>query len=210
VAAVGAARVVWDGERLIRRPQVGPRPAVRLEPELGGAVERVVRAWAVARGCDVVTQPLERVVLTVTRTPAGRGAGGLEGMRCGRDGWSWEPELLGVSRPPGQAWLATAEGGEPVVAWQPGQVTLAAGRYESDPSGDPADFALSWAGLLDRAALPPAGVVPVEERADAGAGVSRGGEPPAAPAGQRPNRPAAWLAATAALLALAGLGAGRR
>ena len=36
-----------------------------------------------------------------------------------------------------------------------------------EPSGDPASFAISWATLFERAALPGAGIVSVADRSDA-------------------------------------------
>jgi hypothetical protein len=130
-------------------------------------------------------------------------------LGCERDGWRWEV-AVGAGRPAGEAWLSAPSGGRAVVAWEPGRVRLAPGRYDREPEGDPADFALSWAELLDRAALGPPGVVAVGERAAAGAGrthAPRRTRGPARPAGEWP---AALLSALAALLSLAALGLGGR
>src|SRR5207247_10880202 len=66
----------------------------------------------------------------------------------------------------------------PVVRVARGRIQVAL-RELSEPSGDPALFALSWARMLDRTARHPAGVVALAERQAAGEPRSAPGEFPA-------------------------------
>jgi hypothetical protein len=203
VAARGVDRVEWDGERLVDRPAAGARPIVCLAPELAGPVERVVRAWAEARGCDVRSPPapdavLELFVGSSVQTSEQRS------VELERDGWHWQAAVSGAAPPTGETWLASREQDLAVVTWRAGRVAFAPGRFEREPQGDPADFALSWADLLDRAALPPMGVVPFAERLSAGEPSER---PPqrASAQGERASSAGWLLAGVAALLSLAAL-----
>jgi len=203
VAAHGTARVEWDGERLFERAKAGPRPAVFLEG-WHGPLERVVRAWADARECTVVEQQGPGVVLELVRAPmvGGDGHTGIV-LPCGRDGWTWDVGFTGGRAPAGNVWLATADG-KPAIVWEPGRITLVAASLNSEPAGDPADFALSWSDLLDTAALPPQGVVELRERIAAGAGSQR--PPLQVRAANSGVTSASWLLAIlAALLSFAAL-----
>jgi len=212
VAALGSTRVEWDGEQLRERADAGAQPVVLLAPGAEGPVERVVRAWAQARGCEVAAQPGASPVLAVVvdggARSTRRGSGSMSW--AGRDGWRWEVGLADAFHPRGEVWLREDEFGLPVVAWEPGRVTLASGLYDREPAGDPADFALSWSALLDRAGLAPAGVVPLAERRAAGAGRVRAPLPPSTESTSPGGLPAAALAGSAAALALAALLTRRR
>jgi hypothetical protein len=208
VSARGVDRVAWDGERLVERAGVGQQPEVLLDAALPAPVERVARAWAEARGCAVVAAAGSRVVLELTRSSPAASGGPTGGMQtCERDGWTWDVDVAPAEVPAGEVWLST-QAGRAVVVWEPGTVTLLP-SVVGEPRGDPADFALSWAELLDRAALPPEGVVALSERVDAGEITERlpqaAGEVDAQPAS------GSWLlSALAATFACAALALRRR
>ncbi len=208
VAARGADRVEWDGAQLVERANAGARPIVVVSPRAAGPLDRVVRAWAEARGCDVVDRPTAGRVLEIAvegGEGAARGGGSGLALRVERDGWSWEIGADQMLASSGEVWLRDSNSGRPSVAWQPGRVVLASGfDARSEPQGDPADFALSWAELFDRASVPPAGVVSLAERLSAGEPSER--RPRRASAQGERSSSAAWLlAAVAALLSLAAL-----
>jgi hypothetical protein len=203
IGARGADLVVWDGG------------ATRVEPGAAGArrvrtvdvpepLERFVLAWAGARGVEVVTAPPEELVVS----GAAPGADDAR-ARVGAHGWEAEVRFRsgGVSAEAGES-VRLASGGLALVAAAPGRVRTALTAME-EPAGDPAAFALWWGPLLDGALAPPAGVVPLAERLDAGAPSTHVGAPPeraAAAAGG--GRAATWLALAGALLGLwAALGA---
>jgi hypothetical protein len=80
-----------------------------------------------------------------------------------------------------------------------------------EPRGDPAAFAVSWAELLDRAVLPPSGVIELGERLAAGeeASVSpSSAEPPGSSSRTAPPLDA-WIAAAALLCTLGALALAR-
>jgi hypothetical protein len=86
----------------------------------------------------------------------------------------------------------------PVVGVASGWVEVALERLD-EPAGDPAAFAVAWGGWLDEALRPPFGVVPIDERGDAGAGFVRA---PGIVAQRRADEATAlapWLAVAAAL-----------
>ena len=96
------------------------------------------------------------------------------------------------------------------VVARPGRIELP-GLASARPSGDPAVFAAEWSERLDRACLPPAGVVAVAERAAAGEPRTLGpGEPPGAGGAPAEDGGPAALSLLAALLGGAALVLGAR
>lgn len=208
VSAHGSDRVEWDGERLVERTNVGSRPVIVVAPRAAGPLERVAMAWAEARGCDVAASPVRGQVLEIaveTTEDRTSGAGSVLQVRAERDGWSWEFRQDRALSFPGEVWLKNSAGELPCVAWQPGRVVLADGFYAPrEPEGDLADFALSWAELFDRAALPPEGVVALRERRSAGSSAER--LPQAAASSEMTTVRGSWLlGALAAVLAIAAI-----
>jgi hypothetical protein len=209
ISARGTDRMEWDGERLLERLAAGPRPIVAIAPEIDGPAERALRSWADARGCEVVAAPSAGAVLEVTVERSASPGAALNAV-LERDGWRWQVELTDQPPPPGETWLADQGDGRIAVAWQPGRLAFAAGRFEREPEGDPVDFALSWSELLDRAASPPEGVVALAERREAGA-LSEWAPSQARRQEDSGASSAAWLfAALAAILSAAALWQGRR
>ena len=211
VAADGRESVVWDGRELVRRPAEGPaRPVI-----VGGGahavpavIARMVQAWADARGFAVGGDARQEAVLEVAATAS---AEPTLPVVFGRDGWQSSGRARALTRPAegvAEDWLVAATDDGPLVL-----VRAAPGRIEcaltemSEPSGDPALFALSWAKLLDRCARAGEDVLPLSERRDAGPRVNVGGEEPDEPAGAGAAGPYvdAALALAAAFLAALGL-----
>lgn len=218
IAADGADLLVWDGAELRREPGAAAGRTLVVERGAGAAalpavLERLLEAWSDARGIARAPQrtPASALVLELAGD-AGRAAA----VVCGRDGWSARGMASALPEPaqdePRERWLeASADDGARWCA-----VDARAGRVRSslvelaEPAGDPAAFAVSWAELLDRACLPPAGVVPLAERQRQGARAERAPLEPPPSAGERGGDLDAWLAAGCALVFLAALAAARR
>jgi hypothetical protein len=186
VAADGRTTWTWDGEALSAR--ASPRPlAVRVSEPAGLALpavlERMLVAWCEARGLELARQTEHETLLLVE---LGGGDGGGEDLVLERDGWraSGRGALPELDPGPeggteGEAWLAALDSAGstlPLVRWSPGRIDVGL-RALAEPAGDPALFALSWAQLFERAALRPAGVVPLAERRAAGAPLQVPGAP---------------------------------
>lgn len=138
----------------------------------------VVRLWASDRGLQFDDADAE-VLLRLAALPPPVRAGDVE-----RDGWSATlvprdrteggGERLGrdVTARSGRApWLALADGSAVVMADGRGTLALAPGLW-SEPRGDPAAFALSWARLLDGALREPDRVLPALARVPMGSPVA--------------------------------------
>jgi hypothetical protein len=214
IAADGRETVRWDGGALERVPTAGRLAVLVLEP--GGAalpavVERVLAAWSAARGLEVSRESGGGALLTLALEPLD---GPVAPVALARDGWSATgvtalADELDERADLGEDWLVgrgEAGPGPVVVRARPGRVTLAL-RELSEPAGDPALFALSWARLFDRCARLPEGVVPLAERLAAGDPVQAPPRPPPAlPRSGRdlgPHVDAALSLAAAACAALA-------
>lgn len=222
VAADGRRVVTWDGERLVESPATR-MPRLYLRAPRGSRVPdvlaRLVDAWCQARAfarVDASTGDSDLVVELVPVGPAG--AAGAE-VELARDGWRARGRLAAYQLAPGSAaqgdlWLAaeTDAGRVRVVTRVPGRVTVNLVELD-EPAGDPVLFALSLGRLLDESVLPPAGVVALAERLDAGESRASAPVPPDGgeePPGDGPGdaRVEAGLALLAALLgALGSLGA---
>ena len=193
--AVGQGELlVWDGERIEVIP--APRRAVRVDRAVPELLAALVRVWAAARGLDVAAQAGPDVVLYVSG-PARAARAELE-ARAGRDGWTAAGRVAGPADEGLEPWL-TADGSA-LVAFGSGRVDVAWSRID-EPAGDPDAFAVSWSRLLDAALAPPPGVVPLEQRRDAGEPVSRPPREPV-PMGAGVGRAApGWIDALLVLLA---------
>lgn len=190
VGIVAGEHWTWDGSALLSAGEAAPR-RVWIDPASPEALVRVFEAWRAGRAHAAVDGFEAATDLAVLADGVAVDATGL----VGRDGWWSEAgySLAPAFRDSADApwawlWVESArdddEGeGQPVlVRHGPGRirhrlVTL------SEPSGDPAAFAVSWSELFDRALRPAPGAVSVTERARAGPAARRDPEPPnAAPA----------------------------
>lgn len=205
IALEGSASVWWEEGRLALRARA-VAPAVRIVEPAGTALpevlEGVLRAWCEARGHALVRAPAPDTLLEVALAP---GPAAEELLRFGRDGWRATGRAAALAPVPagGEAedWLeATAADGAPrvLVRARPGRLDVALHDF-APPEGDPAAFALSCARLFERSCRLPRDVVPLAERAEAGAAL---GVAPAAP-DRAPDTLAALGPALDAGLALA-------
>jgi hypothetical protein len=187
----GRESVLWEGGEL--RKAAREEPAYVRVREAGGALPevlaRVLAAWSAARGFELVDEARAGTLLVVEVRPD-EGDGGMdEALDLARDGWRATGRgALGEARgaaPAGEDWLrGTTRAGTAHTVLRAREGVLEVGLRElSEPSGDPALFALSFGRLLDRCARRPAGVVPLEERLGAGAPVLEPGAPPLPDAG---------------------------
>jgi hypothetical protein len=83
------------------------------------------------------------------------------GARLGRDGWNAQGTWMDGEAVSLEPWIAND--GRVIIGWRPGYIRVGLAAL-SEPSGDPAAFAVSWSNLFDRAALAGAGVVSVAAR----------------------------------------------
>lgn len=212
IAADGRERVLWEGGELVRVPSATPGVlSVRAAPgrALPAVLERVLTAWCEARGFELVRDRASgaRLVLELVE-------GDEVALELVRDGWHARARGGLPSEPAADAgafedWLSGREpsgAARVVVRARPGRLQVGL-RELAEPSGDAASFALSWAALLDRCALPGEDVVPLEERLAAGERVvAPGVAPPADPADPEAGAALdAGLALGAALMALLAL-----
>lgn len=168
IAVQGTTRFDWDGERIQEVAGGGAPMRVLVPDRLPEPIDALVATWAQVRG-----HALERdsppdaergadVVLAIRRAPDGA----ERTVDVGRDGWRARGVARGAARAADEdgdlaAWLDAD--GVALVTFGPGRIESAL-RAMEPPSGDPAAFAVSWAELLDAAALPHPAVVPLAER----------------------------------------------
>jgi hypothetical protein len=158
IAVDGRKRFDWDGDRIVEVPEGAPKRSVAVTGELPKPVAGVLAAWAEARGA-IVGAGGDSLLLATSANGAHRD------VRVARDGWSASAVAAGApSALP--TWLEDAEH-RALVSSAPGRIESALVSM-SDPEGDPAAFAVSWAKLFDDAVLAPPGVVELGERRDAG------------------------------------------
>jgi len=202
IAADGRTTWTWDGSGLRAEPRTRACALRVVEP--GGALppvlERVLTAWCEARGFELTRSDEAEELLVVELVPASRD----DELELGRDGWRARGRgaLAEEDGSQEEDWLSgrTASGEAlPVVRVSPGRIRLGL-RELTEPTGDPALFALSFGRLLDRVARPPAGVVALAERQAAGAPLLLPPSPPS-PAGAGAD-PGPLLDASLALGAL--------
>ncbi len=214
IACDGRDRIYWNGSALVVVPDAIGERTVALDPDRASLPDELVELfalWARERGFEV--EPGEAPVLTLEA--AGTATGSETDVEGGRDLWRARGRAISggipaseFGDPSAEVWLASEPtGGEAwvLVLAAPGRVVLAWRELET-LSGDPAAFALSWSRLFDRCALPPSGIVPLAERADAGASLERtprAGEASELSGGAAGRVIDAWLAGGAALCALA-------
>ncbi len=222
IACDGRTRIDWNGSALVAVENAIEERTVALDPGRAALPDELVELfalWARERGFSVSEGPramTERSAARVmTLEAAGPATGPEPEVEGGRDLWRARGRAIpggllasAFGDPPGEVWLASEPaGGESwaLVLAAPGRVKLAWRELES-LSGDPAAFALSWSRLFDRCVLPPSGIVPLAERADAGASFERApraGEASVLSGGADEGHAIdAWLAGGAALCAL--------
>lgn len=219
VGSEGRDRIDWRDGALVtvpdaigeRRVLLGHGPAGE---EVPPRLARLFRHWAAGRELTVLEPagtPPGAVALRFVPMPGTGPRGDVEG---GRDGWRARGAALlepaPATFPASERWLVADEigdAGSTLVDAAPGVVRVA-WRDLDEPAGDPAAFAVSWSTLFDGKLLPPAGIVPLEERRAAGEARVREPEIPVRRAAQRERARArddridAWLSGIAALLAL--------
>ena len=181
VAVDGTTRFDWDGRSIVPVEDGAPRRSVEVRGTLPDPVARVLDAWAAAR--NAVVGAGDRAALLVSTAAEGSAFR----AEASRDGWSASVDLAGSAPDsdaggPLESWLSDPSGRK-LVAFGRGRVDCP-WRSMEEPRGDPAAFAVSWAALFDRAALPPPDVVALAERAAAGDEAS---SPPRA-SGEAPSR----------------------
>jgi hypothetical protein len=174
VATAGRTRIDWDGSVLVEvedavpsRP-VAPVPSTQAVPR---ELAELLALWARERGFGL-DPTAAHPALVLEAAPAGE----TREVVAGRDGWTARGTAIvgGLddgADPLAERWLERErEDGarETLVLAAPGRVRLAWTSL-AEIGGDPAAFALSWSTLFDRSVLPPPGIVPLAERADAGA-----------------------------------------
>ncbi|MFN0007627.1 MAG: hypothetical protein ACKVXR_06940 [Planctomycetota bacterium] len=161
IAVDGTTRFDWDGDRIVEVPMGAPKRRVLVSGELPVPIAGVLAAWADARGAIMGTgdDPGASLVL---RTGV---SGPSRDVEVGRDGWKAGATAAGAP-PPLPTWLEDREQ-RALVCFEPGRIESALVSM-SDPEGDPAAFAVSWARLFDDAVLAPPGVVELGERRAAG------------------------------------------
>ena len=196
----------FDGTGVERRagPEDERGVMVVLEDRRHALLARFAETWARTRGLS--REEIDRA--------ARLRVGSFVGERSDIVRWSasrfeLEVELEGggddLADPRSEVWLRAADG-TPLVLGRPGEVRFALGEWRA-PGGDQAAFALALGELLDRALLPPRGIVSAAARAAWTEHLPKDreedGEAVPAPSARWPT----WLCAVAGslLLALAAL-----
>ncbi len=205
VGVVDGRLALWSGAPSASALDVGspaPERALSVDAAVPAPIAELARLWADESGWRVAAGAASADLALGAQVGAE-----LVELAAGRDGWSARgPAVASGARfepdaRPSDVWLRAA-GGTALVASRPGEVRVG-WRALDEPEGDPAAFAVSWAALFERAALPPAGVVPFEHRLAAGEPRRHLGAPPPARAGagarDAPLALDAWLAGAAAL-----------
>lgn len=197
IAVDGTTRFDWDGDRIVEVPGAAPKRRVGVSGALPKPIADVLAAWAEARGA-IVGEGGDSLVLATS------GSGPRRDVQVARDGWSARAVAAGA--PSALAtWLEDAEH-RALVSYAPGRIESSIVSM-SDPEGDPAAFAVSWARLFDDAVLAPPGVVELGERRGAG---KEAIVPPKLDATDRGfSAWEAWLACAAAGAALIAAGLAR-
>lgn len=177
VSAQGTTRFDWNGEALVEVPGGAPARRVARTGTPPPILASMLDTWATARGWSLDPASSSEIGLEVRTIRTAAGAE-KQAIDAGRDGWSARGEMTstassGDAEGALELWLAARVAGDPsrrlaLVTFGPGRIESAWSAME-DPRGDPAAFAVSWAELFDRAALPASGVVELSERLDAGA-----------------------------------------
>jgi hypothetical protein len=203
IAASAGRWLLWDGAAIVDGGPAAPR-GVWIDPALAGPLRELIELWAEERGLGAVPDPDQAdLVLGVVS------GGESRPVRLEQGTW-W---LTGSAVPaPAEAETFSgvhfeAQDGAPLL-WSPGAGRLATALTSVERlGGDPAACALAWGQLLDRALLPPPGLVSYAERQAAGEPRRVAPSPREAPRGERPaaTPPGAYLALLALLLALAAL-----
>jgi hypothetical protein len=174
----------------------------------------MLRVWCEARAVRRDDAPAPAAALAIVFCCAAP----LVPVAAARDGWSLRGSAGGrAGDRPGASWLdGRAADGRllPLVRCAPGRLEIHL-CDATEPSGDPASFAVSWGRMLDGLLLAPRGGVARAARGAGGAaGDSAGPDPqrggagdahdsgPPAPDASRADVIDAWLALAGAALAL--------
>ena len=190
----------WDGAANVEL--VEPAPLVALAPEARrGPLGRALAAWCSARGAtlcdpascgDAAALRIEFAALDAVERSAGEGAGWRLAGRCG--------VLAPNARPHSVLLAEDGPRARPLLRVERGRVESAL-EPDAELSGDGAAFAVSCAEAFDRALLPIAPVVALEERQRSEAPRLSAPRRPADP-NAPPRQLAGWCAAAAALFAV--------
>ncbi|MEM9802049.1 MAG: hypothetical protein AAGA20_17125 [Planctomycetota bacterium] len=167
VAVGPEGALVWagDDDGALLPSSRDERPTVAVGASVALEIDALVRLWADERGVRVIDS-MDGASLLV-EAPA-ESAGEVPLVRAGRDGWSasFRPARERAALRGGRPWLIDEAGGL-LVAHAPGRIDLLFAEMVRE-GGDDAEFAVSWAALLDEALRAPSFVVPLSERAAAG------------------------------------------
>ncbi|MEL6713967.1 MAG: hypothetical protein AAFU73_21375 [Planctomycetota bacterium] len=170
--------LVWDGRDTVREADAARAPLLAVADGLDDGLAALVEAWRVDRGVELAARNDVEVELSV-QGPDPSGSAAFEVVVRGT-GWSARA-------------LAPRAGVDAAWAVRPGRVELGILALAGDPD-DPSAFAVDLLGALDRAVLPPPGVVPLSERRSAGEAALAA---PTEGAGDRTSAGAAGRARTA-------------
>lgn len=203
----GGSIALFDGTRIVLSG-VAERRRVVIGADVPEPIARIAAVWAGARSFDVSNlaegddPALEIESWTGTRPSS---------CNVARDGWSALGRMTGAldtqdERGPLVPWLTTSTG-EAVVASGNGRIRSSLVEIE-EPHGDPAAWAVSWSRLFDESLALRRGSVSLEERAAAGAPVTRDPSGVGARAVDPKGPWTALVAALATLCALVGAGLG--
>jgi len=213
VSFSGSERIDWDGESLAVATEPAAPRRVRLIRAAGSAevpevFERILEVWAAERAVAVVAGPVptDGVRGAVELELLWEGTSPGDDVLLARDAWQAKGRVsrsgLSGVLDAGAVWLSAGE--RAVIEAVPGRIRCAVLDLQ-EPGGDPAAFAVSWARLFDQACLPPAGVIPLEDRRGKGSGAGRPPESPSGEGGIARNETGilrSWLSVGAALCLL--------
>jgi len=188
----GALRVDWDGGALVEREDAQGAARVSIDRALDAELARFARVWTAARGLLAVEDAPAPAACELALVVA-PGAAGDE-LELGREGWSARARVLGsgcAAAAGCEPWLRASDG-RVLVSRCPGRVEVALDGLRT-PAEEAAAFAVSWGGLFDAALLPAPGVVTLDERRAARAGIREPLAPPTDP--EIEQRAARWRAA---------------
>jgi hypothetical protein len=192
----GAARLDWDGERIVRVENAFADLRCFVDPHLPAPLRELAGLWAARRGLAPSSTRSGGELLSITLV----GTGAARPVELARDGWSAHAGVLAALLPAAgeTSWLS-ADG--PCVLASPGSLRTSIAELD-EPAGDPAAFAVSWGELLDSLLLDPPGVVPLSERTARGEPAWRAPAQAGAGSGSADGALARLCALAAALLAL--------
>tara|TARA_R110002072_G_scaffold166989_14_gene320485 strand:- start:1204 stop:2352 length:1149 start_codon:yes stop_codon:yes gene_type:complete len=198
IAAGSGERILWTGRHegvtTLSEDWVEDR-SLQLASDLPACVVALARLWAQERGLTLEDRGGPRLV--VRRAPAD---GAPFGTQVRGEGWNLKATVVGHATGRSCSSALGPDGERTLVGVAPGVLEVAFDA-PGNPDGDPAAFALTWAGWLDEALPLPMGVVPLGERRSAGESCWHAPRDARAVQTSRGARFEPWLAAAAALAA---------